>query len=367
MQFDLIVVGGGPAGLATAIAASLKGLRVKVVDARKPPIDKACGEGILPDGVAAIRSLGVNLDSTTAIPFCGLTFSDEKSAVSGAFTFGTAFGIRRTALHRLLVERATDLGVSFAWGSRALRFDSRAVHTTNGSFTYRWLIGADGERSGVARFAGLAPHSSIRPRFGFRRHYEIEPWNDRMEFHWGHGCQMAVTPTGRREVCVSFFTSDPAVRLNRAFALFPDVARRIGGARPLSSEAGAVTMLRRARDVTRGDVALVGDASCTVDGIAGMGLSLALQQAIHLADALAHENLSRYVAAHRRLVRTPMRITRLLLVMNASSELRRKVLRLFAAKPALFAKIISIHGSESASSAFGASELMNLGWRALWA
>jgi menaquinone-9 beta-reductase len=367
LQFDLIVVGGGPAGLATAIAASLRGLRVKVIDARKPPIDKACGEGILPHGVAALCSLGVNLDSTTAIPFSGLKFSDEKSAVSGTFVFGTAFGIRRTALHRLLVERATDLGVSFAWESRALRFDSRAVHTSSDSFSYKWLIGADGERSSVARFAGLAPHGRIRPRFGFRRHYEIEPWNDHVEFHWGHRCQMAVTPTGRREVCLSFFTSDPAVRLSRAFTLFPEVALRVGGAHPLSSEAGAVTMLRRARGVTRGNVALVGDASCTVDGIAGMGLSLALQQAIHLADALAHENLSDYSSAHRCLVRTPMRITRLLLAMNSSSALRRKVLRLFAAKPALFAKIISIHGSESAFSAFGASELLNLGWRALWA
>jgi len=367
LQFDLIVVGGGPAGLATAIAASLKGLRVRVVDARKPPIDKACGEGILPHGVAALRSLGVNLDSTTAIPFSGLRFFDEKSAVAGAFAFGSAFGIRRTAFHSLLVERAINLGVSFAWGSRALRFDSRAVHTSNGSFSYRWLIGADGERSGVARFAGLAPQGSIRPRFGFRRHYEIAPWNQYVEFHWGHRCQMAVTPTGRREVCVSFFTSDPAVRLSRAFALFPEVAQRISGARPLSDEAGAVTMLRRARGVTRGNVALVGDASCTVDGIAGMGLSLALQQAIHLADALAHENLSDYSSAHWRLVRTPTRITRLLLAMNFSSALRRKMLRLFAARPAFFAKIISIHGSESASRVLGTSELLNLGWRALWA
>jgi len=367
LQSDLIVVGGGPAGLATAIAASLKGLRVIVIDARKPPIDKACGEGILPHGVAALRGLGVNLDSTTAIPFCGLSFSDDESSVNGTFASGTAFGIRRTALHRLLVERATDLGVSFAWESRAMQFDSSSVHTSKGSFSYTWLIGADGERSAVAKFAGLAPHRRLRPRFGFRRHYAIEPWSDRVEFRWGDKCQIAVTPTGPREVCVSFFTSDPANRIDRGLRLFPEVARRIRDARPLSSEAGAITILRRARAVTRGNVALVGDASCTVDGIAGMGLSLALQQALHLADALGKDKPSQYESAHRQLVRTPMRITRLLLAMNASSALRRKLLRLLASKPVLFSRMISIHGSESTARAIGAAEILNLGWRAIWA
>ena len=362
-----MVVGGGPAGLATAIAARLKGFGVTVLDARKPPIDKACGEGILPKGVSALRSLGINLDSASAVPFFGLQFSDESSCVGAAFASGVAYGIRRTALHRLLVERAMDLGVSFAWETRALRFAANSVETNRRSHSFRWLVGADGESSAVAKFAGLAPRHRTRPRFGFRRHYEIEPWNDRVECRWGEKCQMVVTPAGRREVCVSFFTSDPSNRLDRVMNFFPEVARRISAARPISSEAGAVTLLRRARGVARGNVALVGDASCTVDGIAGMGLSLALQQAIRLADALARDELSEYESAHRQLVRTPMRITRFLLAMSASSLLRRKTLRLLSANPAFLSKMISIHANESESIAFGAAELLNFGWSAIWA
>ena len=45
---DVLVIGGGPAGLATAIAARMKGFDVTVVDGAKPPIDKACGEGLMP-------------------------------------------------------------------------------------------------------------------------------------------------------------------------------------------------------------------------------------------------------------------------------------------------------------------------------
>ena len=69
---DLFVIGGGPAGLATAIAARLAGLTVRVADMRRPPIDKACGEGIMPDGVAVLKELGVELPGDQVFPFRGI-------------------------------------------------------------------------------------------------------------------------------------------------------------------------------------------------------------------------------------------------------------------------------------------------------
>ena len=50
--FDLIVVGGGPAGLTAAIAARLSGLTVLILEPKRGTIDKACGEGLMPDTVA---------------------------------------------------------------------------------------------------------------------------------------------------------------------------------------------------------------------------------------------------------------------------------------------------------------------------
>ena len=56
--WDVFIVGGGPAGLATAIAARRRGLSVVVADGAVFPIDKPCGEGLMPDGVAALHQLG---------------------------------------------------------------------------------------------------------------------------------------------------------------------------------------------------------------------------------------------------------------------------------------------------------------------
>jgi menaquinone-9 beta-reductase len=110
---------------------------------------------------------------------------------------------------------------------------------------------------------------------------------------------------------------------------------------------------------------LVGDAGCTVDAVSGQGLSLAFRQALLLADALAAENLAWYQAAHDRLSSAAMRVTHLLMAMNDSVLLRRKVLRLFAGHPGLFAKMISAHTQPS--KPLKACEIMNLTWRVLWA
>jgi hypothetical protein len=96
-------------------------------------------------------------------------------------------------------------------------------------------------------------------------------------------------------------------------------------------------------------------------------LSLAFQQAVHLAEALAVGDLAQYESAHRRIVRTAVRMTQLLLWMNSSAALRRKVLRLFAAHHDLFAKMIAVHTGDSTTEALDASAILNLGWRALWA
>lgn len=369
MHADVVIAGGGPAGVASAIAAALKGLRVTVVDSRKPPIDKPCGEGLLPEAVAALAALGIALDSSVAFPFNGISFSDENSSATARIARGQAFGMRRTALHEILVSRAQQLGVSFLWETRATGLDSERLHCSAGSransIRFKWLVGADGQNSLVRLRAGLGAARYRRARFGFRRHYRVSPWNDVVEVHWGKRCQMFVTPTAGDEVCIALLSSDPRLRINRALALFPNVAQRLQGAQAVMAEGGAITALGRARCAARGNVALVGDASCSIDGIAGQGLSLALQQAIALGDALARADLRFYEQAHRKITKLAVRMTELLLLMDRSAWIRRKTLRLFASQPALYSKMMSVHTGAAALDSLRVLEIVGLGLRVL--
>jgi 2-polyprenyl-6-methoxyphenol hydroxylase-like FAD-dependent oxidoreductase len=202
-------------------------------------------------------------------------------------------------------------------------------------------------------------------RFAFRRHYSVAPWSDLVEVHWGKNCQAIVTPTGSHEICVALFTRNQRLRIASALAQFPELAQRLAGATPSSVEAGSRTMLAQARAVVYGNLALIGDAACSIDGVAGQGLNLAFQSAIHLGEALAREDLRGYAAAHREVIKTAARMTRLLLLMAGSNWIRRKALRMFASQPEFFSRMISIHAGATQPDAFRLHELVDLGWGVL--
>ena len=115
---DLAIVGGGPAGLATAIEARLAGLSVAVLDRRRPPLDKACGEGLMPDAVSRLAALGVEVAGR---PFRGIRYLDGATAAEGTFPGPPGMGVRRTALHAALVRRAEEVGVALRWGAHPRR------------------------------------------------------------------------------------------------------------------------------------------------------------------------------------------------------------------------------------------------------
>jgi 2-polyprenyl-6-methoxyphenol hydroxylase-like FAD-dependent oxidoreductase len=344
----LFVIGGGPAGLAAAIAARHKGLNVTLADGARPPIDKVCGEGLMPDGLAALRSLGVKLDAADAQPFRGIRFVDrgvsvESAFPESAFSESYALGVRRTVLHARMVEAAAAAGVRMLWGASVAGISADGVSIAGETIAARWIAGADGFHSRVRRWSGLAVKPPTSQRFGFRIHYRVAPWSDYMELHWGAGCQIYVTPIGPQEVCAALISRNPRLRLDEALAQFPGLAARLMDAPRATTERGAVTANRSLPRVYRGNVALIGDASGSVDAITGEGLCLSFHQAIALADSLACGDLARYQAAHRRLARRPTLMSKLMLSMDRRTWLRTPAFRAMAAEPRIFQTLLSCH------------------------
>jgi len=352
---DVFVVGGGPIGLAAAIAARRKGFTVTLADALEPPIDKACGEGILPDGLAAAARLGIQLPSVGSFSFRGIRFHGEGVSVAADFPNGPGRGVRRTALHRALVEQAERCGVDLLWGcSIGGLQDIRA----------EWIVGADGTASLMRKWAGLSACRRDTRRYGFRRHFQTAPWTNYVEIYWGNECQIYVTPVASDEVGVALLSRDPKLRVSDALLQFPALAARLRGVRESSAERGALTASRQLRLVTRENVALVGDASGSVDAISGEGLCLGFHQALALADAMERRDLRLYESAHRRLAARPRFMANLMLTMDRRPWLRKRALPSLASHADLFGGLLAMHVGAARKTEF-AVNCLALGWRIL--
>jgi flavin-dependent dehydrogenase len=363
---DVFVVGGGPAGIAAALAVRQRGLEVTVADGCSPPIDKPCGEGLMPDGIAALQRLGIGIPPLEAYRFRGIRFVGSGLSAEAAFPDGSALGVRRTVLHRIMIEQAERVGVRFLWRAVVTGLRADGVLMQGGFMPARWIIGADGSGSRVRRWSGLDIHRQKEQRFAFRRHYRVAPWAEFMELHWGMRSQLYVTPIGSEEVCVALISRDAGLRLDEGLREFPAVMERLRGAESGSVERGAVSVTRRLARVCGRGVALIGDASGGVDAITGEGLCLAFKQAELLAACLASGDLSPYQAGHRALARRPATMSRLMLVLENHEWLRRRVMRAFVREPKLFGRLLATHVGATSPMDFAANGLA-LSWKMLTA
>jgi flavin-dependent dehydrogenase len=197
--------------------------------------------------------------------------------------------------------------------------------------------------SKVRQWAGLYPVWNTMRRIGLRQHFRVRLWSDLVEVFWHEHCQAYVTPVGPEEVSVALVAKEKATRITDIPALFPRLARHLARAEPLRSERGAISISTKLAAVTRGRIALVGDASGSLDAVTGEGLGLAFRQAISLGAALAAGNLATYETSHRRIARMPRLMQRLLLLMDSSDGFRKRALRAAAARPVTFSRLLAVH------------------------
>ncbi len=349
---EVLIVGAGPAGLACAIAVARQGLQVEVVDGMSPPIDKACGEGLMPDALEFLAALGFDLDRfvdpSQSAAIQGIRFLSGDIAAQASFPADAGRGIRRTVLHAALLECAVQLGVHFSWSTSVQGiergFDEVVVHTNRQRLLCRYLVGADGLRSQVARWSGLVEGARITSRrFCMRQHYRVVPWSDFVEVYWSGWGQAYVTPISATEVCVAFTADRKLVSPEIALREFPLLHARLSGSERKGTPRGAVTVVRALRRVAAGSIALVGDASGAVDTVTGNGMALSFRHAAALAAAIRAGNLDLYQQAHQRIQRLPTLMSRVLLLLGNSPRLRAMVFRLLEKYPWGFAGLLRVH------------------------
>jgi 2-polyprenyl-6-methoxyphenol hydroxylase-like FAD-dependent oxidoreductase len=349
---DVVIVGGGPVGLVTAIALRGVGADVLLVDAQEPPIDKPCGEGLMPDSRQELSKLGIELAPAEGARFTGIRFADPCSTVSAEFAQGAGLGIRRLALHQQLLDCAATMGVRMRWRTRIELRPTQQPILDGKILSFRYLVGADGGASQTRVWAELNIGVLRSRRFGFRAHFEfvnesnmtVHPGDNHVEVHWGDKGQAYVTPIGDHRICIAVVSRSHAPEtFKQVIDGIPILRESLSKARQLTPQRGAVTTTSSLRRVVKGNVTLVGDASGSVDAITGEGLAMGFRQARLLRDSIMEGGLDRYQAEHAEILRRPQQMARILLMMDGHPGLRCRVLRSLAARPELFTAMFCAH------------------------
>lgn len=351
MIWDVAIAGGGPAGLAVAVAAGRAGLRALVLERRGGPPDKACGEGLLPPALEALADLGVleRLPAAECARFEAVRWIDpDGTSVEARLPAPGGLGVRRLALVGALAGRARQVGATLRDGCDVLGFQVTASHvlvTTGAEVVQaRVLVAADGLASPLRCAAGLDRPARGPRRFAMRRHFLRRPWARRVEVHFGPGIEAYVTPAGADRVGVALLWEHGTAErpsFDGLLERFPVLQAQLHGAEPETRVLGAGPLRRGARARVADRFLLVGDAAGYIDALTGEGLSLALGCARDLGGLLpaaiaagaTARALAPYEAVFARRYRRYALVTEAMLAAARRPLLRRQLVRALARRP----------------------------------
>jgi menaquinone-9 beta-reductase len=380
---EVIVVGGGPGGAATAWALARAGVDVLILDRAHFPRDKACAEYLSPQASRILDAMGVleaaesaggaQLSGMVVRSPAGHAFRGDFAASHGFHGFrDRGLALRRRILDPLLLAAATRDGARLREGVRVRdlvrdRASGRVVgvETDVGVLRAPLVIGADGLRSVVARRLGVAHTAPWPRRLALVTHYVgVEAMGKSGEMHVERDGYLGLADVGRGVTNValvipmrsaSMLNGDPALYLERWIKRRPHLAPRFAGAWRIAPVHTTGPFAQRARRAWAPGAALVGDAADFFDPFTGEGIYAALRGGELLlpyafdavrarTSRVADVALAAYDRCRRHQFTGKWRVERLVAAAVSSSRLMNRAARVLSSRREMADLFVGVAG-----------------------
>jgi flavin-dependent dehydrogenase len=353
-MYDLIVIGGGPAGTSAAITAAEAGARVLLLEKGKFPRHKVCGEFVSSESLGLLGALLSQQDKnllTDALRISrGRMFLDDRIITTEINPASAS--IARLELDVALWKRSAECGVDARQETTVRSIEGGEpfrVATSGGEFEARAVVDASGRWSNLN--AALLANGSHEKWLGIKAHFaEISPPRS-VDLYFFDGGYCGVQPVdlqesskgGRINAC-AMVRAQVASSLPEVFERHPALAKRSRQWQPLSEPVTTSPLIFRDPQTVRDGILLAGDAAGFVDPFVGDGISLALRSGTLAAQRLipfyrGEQSIAnaaeRYSQLYERqlapVFRTSSKLRQALLLPRL---LRRPILSLFQRMPA---------------------------------
>ena len=304
--FDLIVIGAGPAGSATAITAARKGARILLLDRDEFPRHKVCGEFISFESLDLLqRLLKRRLTGPTITRVRLLRGSETRTSRLPR----PALSVSRYVLDDCLVQAAVAAGTQLATKTRVKsvtrRGQQNVVVTDKGEFYARSLVNAAGRWSELHTTANLPQERLI----GLKQHFSEKASSNSTDLYFFPGGYCGVQPVGHGTVNVcALVTPTAASTLNMVFTRSKALFERAITWQPVSESVSTAPIFFARPQPLTDNMMNVGDAAGFMDPFLGDGISIALQTGVLAGDCVLQDDaLNRYRRRYLRHIAPALR------------------------------------------------------------
>jgi menaquinone-9 beta-reductase len=288
MAKNLAVIGGGPIGLYLAICLANRGNKVTLYEKGRWPVDKVCGQGIMPSGVNHLKEIGLNFNSFNSFEFNSIEYIDKDTNVVGKLG-GKGIGIERSKLSQLLfLEAKKNPNINLHSNTKIEEINEKRnkyiITLNNKEQDFDYIFACDGLNSFIRKKIGLEGKRSSPNRIGARVHFDVKPWTNRVQVYWDKSVEAYVTPVGNNKVEVAFLWYENAIErgpqlLDRLLDKFPNLKWKVPNHKLSNDFRGYGPFKTIGSKIKKKNVFLVGDSYKFLDGITGEGISLGIKSA----------------------------------------------------------------------------------------